>query len=284
MANLGFIGMGGMGGPMAGRLASAGHLLSLFDLDPGKLKPLSAEGAMACPHAKGVAETAQILFLMLPDTPDVEAVLFGKNGAAEGLSPGKIVVDMGSNSGAATRAFAVRLAKQGVSMADAPVSGSPAHATRGELAIIVGAEPAVLERIKPYLEVMGKSIVHVGGNGEGQIAKAANQIIVALTREAVAEALRFAAEAGTDPRRVREAMLGGLAGSRILEEQGESMIEAGFSPVFRTHHLRKDLDNLLNEAEGLGLDLPCSSLVRRLYGGGSSDGQEEVAAARRPVA
>lgn len=272
MANIGFIGTGIMGKPMAGHLLAAGHTLHIYDLDPAPLDELAAKGAVKCASSKEVAEKSDVVFLIVPDTPDVEEVLFGQDGAAEGLSSGNTLVDMSSISPVATKKIAARLAEQGVEMLDAPVSGGQIGAEQGSLTIMVGGKEQTFSAIKPYFELMGKSVNLVGGNGDGQTAKVSNQIIVALTLEAVSEALLFASKMGANPENVRQALLGGFAQSRILEVHGERMIKRTFEPGFRIRHQQKDLNNALSAARELGLSLPGTALAQELYNSINSDG------------
>jgi 2-hydroxy-3-oxopropionate reductase len=253
--NLGFIGLGIMGAPMAGHLAKAGH--RLFVHTRSSVRPeIRDSGASVCPSAKAVAQQADAIFLMLPDTPDVQKVLFGENGVAEGLGRGKTVVDMSSISPIETKGFAERIRALGSDYLDAPVSGGEVGAKAGSLTIMVGGEPAVFERVKPLLELMGKNITLVGSNGDGQTCKVANQIIVALNIAAVGEALVFASKAGADPAKVRQALMGGFAASRILEVHGERMIKRTFNPGFRIGLHQKDLGLALAGARALGVALP----------------------------
>jgi len=253
--NLGFIGLGIMGTPMAGHLAKAGH--RLFVHTRSKVRPEIAEsGATVCPTAKAVAQQADVIFLMLPDTPDVQKVLFGENGVAEGLTKGKTVVDMSSISPIETKAFAERIRALGCDYLDAPVSGGEVGAKAASLTIMVGGEPAAFERIQPLFALMGKNITLVGANGDGQTCKVANQIIVALNIAAVGEALVFASKAGADPAKVRQALMGGFAASRILEVHGERMIKRTFNPGFRIGLHQKDLSLALAGARALGVALP----------------------------
>jgi 2-hydroxy-3-oxopropionate reductase len=260
---IGFIGLGVMGRPMAGHLIDAGHELFL-----NRVKPVSQllveKGGRALDTARAVAESAEVVVLMLPDTPDVEAVLFGKDGVAEGLSKGKLVVDMSSVSPVATKGFAKRIGALGADYLDAPVSGGEVGAKNAALTIMVGGKPEVFERAKPLLEKMGKNITLVGGVGDGQTAKVANQIIVGLTIEAVAEALTFAKKAGADPAKVREALMGGFAASRILEVHGERMIKRTFDPGFRIRLHRKDLSLAVDAAKALNLSLPNAAATQQL--------------------
>ncbi len=272
MADLGFIGLGIMGKPMAGHLIKAGHRVLVYDINAAAVQELAAKGAVACRSSKEVAEKTGIIIIMVPDTPDVEAVLFGKDGLAEGVKAGSIVVDMSSISPIATKEFAKRLAAMRVEMLDAPVSGGQVGAENATLSIMVGGDPKVFEKIKPYFELMGKNIVHIGGNGDGQTCKVANQIVVALTIEAVGEALLFASKAGADPVRVRSALLGGFAQSRILELHGERMIKRTFNPGFRIRLHQKDLNLALQAARSMGLSLPNTASAQELFNAVAAQG------------
>ncbi|MES2633264.1 MAG: 2-hydroxy-3-oxopropionate reductase [Pseudomonadota bacterium] len=261
---IGFIGLGIMGGPMAGHLLGAGH--QLFVYTHGRVPNVIAESAATqCTNASEVAKRADIIFLMVPDTPDVEAALFGERGVAAGLSAGKTVVDMSSISPIATKTFAQKIRALGCDYLDAPVSGGEVGAKNATLSIMVGGEPEVFERVRPLFELMGKNITLVGGNGDGQTAKVANQIIVALNIEAVAEALLFAARAGADPARVRQALMGGFASSKILEVHGERMVRRTFEPGFRIELHQKDLNLALASARALGLSLPNTATAQELF-------------------
>jgi 2-hydroxy-3-oxopropionate reductase len=257
---LGFIGLGIMGAPMALHLVNAGH--ELFVNAARKVpEGIRASSATPCASAQEVARRADVVFLMVPDTPDVESVLFGEAGVAAALAePGggarKVVVDMSSISPIATKDFARRINALGADYVDAPVSGGEVGAKAASLTIMCGAEPAVFERVRPLLELMGKNITLVGGNGDGQTTKVANQIIVALNIAAVSEALLFAARAGADPAKVRQALMGGFASSRILEVHGERMIRRTFDPGFRIRLHQKDLGLALQGARELGVALP----------------------------
>jgi 2-hydroxy-3-oxopropionate reductase len=273
MVQLGFIGLGIMGKPMAGHLLDAGNKMHIFDVVPGPVKELSAKGAVACSSCKEVAQKSDIIIVMVPDTPDVEAVLFGKDGVAEGIKSGSIVVDMSSISPIATKEFAKKLDAKGVKMLDAPVSGGQVGAEKATLSIMVGGPSNIFEQIKPYFELMGKNIVHLGNNnGDGQTCKVSNQIVVALTIEAVAEALIFASKAGADPRKVREALLGGFAQSRILELHGERMIGRNFAPGFRVRLHQKDLNLALQSARTLGVSLPNTATAQELFNAIAAEG------------
>jgi 2-hydroxy-3-oxopropionate reductase len=264
MSKLGFIGLGIMGAPMAGHLIKAGHQVFLNTRSQVPAE-LSAAGGVTCASAQEVAEQADIIFLMLPDTPDVAKVLFGNQGVASGLkdvkrSPdglaGKTLVDMSSISPMDTKAFAQQINALGADYLDAPVSGGEVGAKAASLTIMVGGPEAAFERIKPLFELLGKNITLVGGNGDGQTCKVANQIIVALNIAAVGEALLFASKAGADPAKVRQALMGGFASSRILEVHGERMIKRTFNPGFRIKLHQKDLGLALQGARELGLALP----------------------------
>jgi 2-hydroxy-3-oxopropionate reductase len=255
MAKLGFIGLGIMG--FAGHLLKAGHEVSVYDLNSASIQELVSKGASACKSSKEVAQKSEIIIIIVQDTPDVEAVLFGKEGLAEGLKPGSIVVDMSSISPIATKEFAKRLAGIKVKMLDAPVSGGQVGAENATLSIMVGGDADIFEKIKPYFQLMGKNIVHVGGNGDGQTCKVANQIVVALNIEAVAEALLFASKAGADPAKVRAALMGGFAQSRILELHGERMLNRTFNPGFRIRLHQK-------EEGSYGFELPNTATAQEL--------------------
>ena len=272
---LGFIGLGIMGAPMALQLIKAGH--QLFVHTRGKLHPEIADSsATQCTSAKGVAERADVIFTMLPDTPDVEAVLFGKDGIAAGLSKGKTVVDMSSISPIETKAFAQKINALGCDYLDAPVSGGEVGAKAASLTIMVGGSEEAFARIKPLFELMGKNITLVGGNGDGQTTKVANQIIVALNIAAVGEALVFAAKAGADPAKVRQALMGGFASSRILEVHGERMIKRSFNPGFRIQLHQKDLSLALAGARALGVALPGTANAAQLMQACAANGMADL--------
>ncbi|HEX6003769.1 MAG TPA: 2-hydroxy-3-oxopropionate reductase [Burkholderiales bacterium] len=264
MSNIGFIGLGIMGKPMAANLIKGGHTLFLHSRSgvPGEL---TAAGGKACASSKEVAQKADIIITMVPDTPDVEKVLFGKDGVAEGLSKGKTVVDMSSISPIETKRYAKQINTAGCEYLDAPVSGGEVGARNAALTIMVGGSEATFARVKPIFELMGKNITLVGGNGDGQTCKVANQIIVALNIEAVGEALVFAAKAGADPAKVRQALMGGFAASRILEVHGERMIKRTFDPGFRIELHQKDLSLALSGARAMGLSLPNTATAQELF-------------------
>ena len=264
MSKIGFIGLGIMGAPMAGHLQAAGH--QLFVVAGRKIPDaLVKGGAKVCQSGKEIAQNAEIVILMVPDTPDVESVLFAANGVAEGLSAGKIVVDMSSISPIETKAFARRINERGCEYLDAPVSGGEVGAKAASLTIMVGGGEATFAKVKPLFELMGKNITLVGGNGDGQTCKVANQIIVALTIEAVGEALLFASKAGADAGRVRQALMGGFASSRILEVHGERMVKRTFNPGFRIELHQKDLNLALTAARKMGVSLPNTATCQELF-------------------
>jgi 2-hydroxy-3-oxopropionate reductase len=261
---LGFIGLGIMGAPMAGHLLAAGH--ELFVNTRSKVPDeLAKSAAIICASPAEVAQRANIIFTMVPDTPDVEKVLFGENGVAQGLSKGKIVVDMSSISPIATKEFAKKINVLGCEYLDAPVSGGQVGAKGGTLTIMVGGQDSTFQTVKPLFDLMGKNITLVGNNGAGQVTKVANQIIVALNIEAVSEALVFASKAGADPAKVREALMGGFAGSKILEVHAERMIKRTFDPGFRIELHQKDLNLALTSAKALGVSLPNTATAQELF-------------------
>ena len=261
--NIGFIGLGVMGRPMAEHLIAAGHTLALH-----RVKDLSRhlveQGGKALGSARAVAEASDVIILMLPDTPDVETVLFGPGGVAEGLSRGKLVIDMSSISPVATKDFAGRIKALGCDYLDAPVSGGDVGAKNAALTIMVGGARAVFDKALPLLQLMGKNITLIGDNGDGQTAKVANQIIVGLNIAAVAEALLFAKKAGADPAKVREALMGGFAASRVLEVHGERMVKRTFDPGFRIRLHRKDLSLAVDAAKALNIALPNAAATQQL--------------------
>ena len=261
---LGFVGLGIMGTPMAGHLLKAGHTLFVHSRSSVP-EGLIAAGATACASGQAVAQQADIIFIMVPDTPHVADVLFSANGVGAGLSAGKTVVDMSSISPIETKVFATKINALGCAYLDAPVSGGEVGAKNATLSIMVGGSEAVFAKVKPLFELIGKNITLVGGNGDGQTAKVANQIIVALNIEAVAEALLFAAKAGADPARVRQALMGGFASSKILEVHGERMIKRTFDPGFRIELHQKDLNLALASARALGVSLPNTATAQELF-------------------
>ena len=264
MSKLGFVGLGIMGAPMAGHLMAAGHHVFAYarkSLPAG----LVAKGLVECASTKDVASACDILFVMVPDTPDVDVVLFGQSGAADGLSKGKIVVDMSSISPIETKKYGAKIEALGCEYLDAPVSGGEVGAKAGTLSIMVGGKNEVFAKVRPLFELMGKNITLVGGIGAGQTAKVANQMIVAMTIEAVGEALLFAARAGADPASVRQALMGGFASSKILEVHGERMVKRTFDPGFRIALHQKDLNLALTAARQMGLSLPNTATCQELF-------------------
>lgn len=277
--DIGFIGLGVMGCPMANHLIQAGHNLSLNRVKEASCHLVEAGGTARTSPAE-IADNSDIVILMLPDTPDVEEVLFGKNGVASGLRKGALVIDMSSISPVATKAFAARIRETGGAYVDAPVSGGELGAKAGSLTIMIGGSDEDVARAMPLFEIMGKTITHVGGVGDGQTTKVANQIIVGLNIQAVAEALTFAKASGADPVKVREALMGGFADSTILKVHGERMVERTFAPGFRLRLHQKDLDLAVSAARGLNLALPNTSTVAQLMNGavGHGDGEKDHSA------
>lgn len=272
---VGFVGCGIMGRPMALNLIKGGYPLWVYARRPEVLQPLTAAGAIACATPQALAAHADVIITMVSDTPDVEEVIFGEQGIASGARAGTTVVDMSTISPSATVALARRLEQQGIDMLDAPVSGGEQGAINATLSIMVGSKAEVFERIKPLFACMGKNIVHIGGNGAGQVAKACNQIVVSVTLEAVAEALTFASKNGADPARVREALLGGSAYSKILEVHGKRMLAHDFKPGFKVGLHHKDMRIVMEAAHQSGVALPAASLVMQhlnsLMGTGGSE-------------
>ena len=261
---IGFIGIGIMGAPMACRLLDAGHEVAVNSRSAIRPEVLD-KGAREVSTAKEAAEKGDVIIIMVPDTPDVETVLFGENGVADGLSAGKIVIDMSSISPVETKKFAGKINALDCKYLDAPVSGGEVGAKAGTLTIMVGGDQETFDKARPLFEVMGQNITLVGRNGDGQTCKVANQIIVALTIEAVGEALLFASKAGADPARVREALMGGFASSKILEIHGERMIKRTFDPGFRIELHQKDLNLALTNARQLQMSLPNTATAQELF-------------------
>ena len=258
---VGFVGLGIMGRPQALNIRKAGYELAVWARRRESMQPLLDAGAVGCASPKEAAAASDVTFVMVADTPDVGQVILGPNGIIEGAKPGSVVVDMSTISPVVTREIAKELAGKNIEMLDAPVSGGDIGAINGTLSIMVGGKPGVFARVKPLFECMGKNIVHIGANGAGQVAKACNQIIAADTLEAVAEALTLARRNGADPARVREAMLGGFAWSKVLEVHGRRIVERDFKPGFKARLHRKDLKIVTDTAAHLGLALPQASLV-----------------------
>ncbi|MGC3984969.1 MAG: 2-hydroxy-3-oxopropionate reductase [Pseudorhodoferax sp.] len=272
---IGFIGLGIMGAPMALHLVNAGHELTYVKRSKVNAD-IAASSAKGVATAKEVAQAADVVILMLPDTPDVQAVLFGENGVAEGLTKGKLVVDMSSISPIETKAFAAKIEALGCDYVDAPVSGGEVGAKAASLTIMVGGSEAAFAKAQPLFEKMGKNITHVGAVGAGQTTKVANQIIVALNIAAVGEALVFASKAGADPAKVRQALMGGFASSRILEVHGERMIKRTFNPGFRIGLHQKDLGLALAGAKSMGVALPQTASAAQLMQTCAAQGWDQL--------
>jgi 2-hydroxy-3-oxopropionate reductase len=285
MDRIGFIGPGIMGRPMALNLIRAGHRLTVWGRRPEAAQPLAEAGAALAGSPREVAAASDVVFVIVSDTPDVEQVLFASDGVAAGAAPGSMVVDCSTISPAAARDMAARLAERGVEMLDAPVSGGEIGAIQGTLSIMAGGKPEVFGRVQPLLACMGKNIVHVGDSGAGQVAKACNQILAAVTIEGVAEALNFAARAGADPVRVREALMGGFAYSRALEFHGKRMLDGDFKPGFRARLFQKDMRIVLDNAHQLGLALPAAAMVAQHFNAmvGAGEGDLDGAALYRVI-
>ncbi len=256
-----FCGLGIMGRPQALNVMKAGHAMAVWARRRESMQPLAEAGATACASPSEAAALADVVFVMVSDTPDVEQVIFGPKGIIEGARSGTVVVDMSTISPVATRDMAKTLADKGIEMLDAPVSGGEVGAINGTLSIMVGGKPEVFARVKPLFECMGKNIVHIGANGAGQVAKACNQIVAAVTLEAVAEGMTLARRNGVDPAKVRDALMGGFAWSKVLEIHGRRILERDFKPGFKAKLHRKDLKIVTDTAAHLGLALPQASLV-----------------------
>lgn len=258
---LAFVGLGIMGLPMALNLRRAGFDVAVYNRTTARGDALKAEGAKLCASPKEVAENADIIFTCVSDTPDVEHVIFGAGGIIEGAKAGSVVVDMSTISPGATRDFAAKLALRDVAMLDAPVSGGETGAIAGTLSVMCGGKADVFARVKPYFEKMGKNIVHVGDHGAGQVAKACNQIVIAVSIEAVAEAMLLAEKCGVDGAKVREALLGGFAASKVLDIHGNRMLTNNYAPGFKAHLHRKDMGIVMDTAAKAGVALPAATLA-----------------------
>jgi len=278
--NLAFIGPGIMGRPMALHLMRAGHAMRVYARRPHTLQPLLEAGATACATPAEAARGAEIVFVMVSDTPDVQQVVLDAGGVIEGAAPGAVVVDMSTISPVATRAIAQRLADRGIDMLDAPVSGGEKGAREATLSIMVGGNADVFDRVRPLFEVLGRNIVRIGGHGAGQVAKACNQIVGAVTLEAVAEGMTLARKNGVDPARVRDALLAGYAWSRVLEMHGARMVSRDFTPGFKAKLHRKDLRIVTDTAAQLDIALPQSALIAQHLNAlvGMGCGEEDSAA------
>ncbi len=260
---LGFVGLGIMGLPMSLNLQRAGFTLSVYNRNPARAQTLEKAGAKLCRSPKEVAENADIIFICVSDTPDVEQVIFGTDGIIHGAKAGSIVVDMSTISPEETKKFARRLAEKNIEMIDAPISGGEAGAITGTLSIMAGGSAEAFARVKPYFEKLGKNIVHVGTNGAGQVAKACNQIVIAVSIEAVSEALLFAEKCGVDGRKVREALMGGFAGSKVMEVHGNRMLNDDYKPGFKAKLHRKDMGIVMDTAAKVKAFLPGAALATR---------------------
>ncbi len=283
--NVAFIGLGIMGRPMALNLHKAGHSVFVHGRRPESMTPLAQAGCTPCASAAEAAARAEVTFIMVSDTQDVEQVLFAESGVAQGAQPGSVVVDMSTISPTATRRYALDLKARGLDMLDAPVSGGDVGAINATLSIMVGGKPEVFERVQPLFVAMGKNIVLVGDHGAGQVAKACNQIVVAVTIEAVAEALTFARKNGVDVGKVRDALMGGFAASRILEVHGKRMLDNNYQPGFKTKLHQKDMNIVMQTAKELGLALPAAALVMQHLNAlmGSGDAELDSAAVMKVV-
>ncbi len=277
---LGFVGLGIMGRPMALNLLRTGYPLHVHARRAESMAPLTDAGALGADSPQAIARRADIIFIMVSDTSDVEAVVFGAHGLASAARPGSVVVDMSTISPLVTRDMAARLTGQGVTMLDAPVSGGEAGAIEGTLSIMIGGEAGTVARVMPLLQVLGKNVVHVGESGAGQVAKACNQITVSGAIAAVAEAMLFARQNGVDPYKVREALMGGFAGSRILDVHGKRMLDGQFAPGFKARLHQKDIHIVLETARQLGVAVPSSAWFAQLLNAlvGSGDGELDSSA------
>jgi 2-hydroxy-3-oxopropionate reductase len=279
--NIGFIGLGLMGRPLALHLATAGHTLHLWARRPASLDPFKEVAAHAHSSAAEVASHAEIVFTMVADAPDVREVTLGANGLAAGARPGLIVVDMSTINPNAAREIGKELGERGIEFLDAPVSGGEIGAINAALTIMVGGKPEVFEKVKPLFDKLGKSVTLIGASGAGQVAKACNQILTGVGVAAVAEAFNFAAKSGVDPAKVREALLGGFAYSRILENHGQRMLDRNFKPGFKAWMHQKDLRIVMEEAHRLGLMLPAAAATAQLFNAivGNGMGEDDSIAA-----
>lgn len=284
--NVGFVGLGIMGRPMALNLMKGGHRLWVWARREASMQPLRDAGATACASPQAVAEAGcEVIFTMVSDTPDVEQVILGENGIIHGVKPGAVVVDMSTISPVATRAMAGQLAAKGAEMLDAPVSGGEVGAVNGTLSIMVGGKQSVFEKVRPLFECMGKNIVLVGENGAGQVCKACNQVVVAGTITAVAEALTFARANNVDAAKVRDALMGGFAASRILEIHGKRMLDNDFKPGFKVRLHQKDMNIVTRTAHELGLALPLAAMTHQHLNAlmGAGDGELDSSAIVRTI-
>ena len=276
MERIGFIGLGAMGKPMAQNLLKAGFPLTVLTRTRSKAEDLLAAGARWCDTPKEIAEKSDVVITMLPDTPDVEAVVAGKDGVFDGMRPGMLIIDMSTISPITVRNLARDAEARGGDFLDAPVSGGDVGALNGTLSIMVGGKESAFNRAMPIFQAMGKTILRIGDAGAGQITKAANQILTSIHIDAAAEALAFAVKAGVDPRKVHQALLGGSAYSRILEKNGQKMMDRAFKPGFRMRLHRKDLDIAMEAGKAYGAALPITGHVRELMTQALADGQGDM--------
>ncbi len=273
---IGFIGLGIMGKPMARNLMKAGYALTVHNRSRGPVDELVSAGASAGKSPREVAAQTDLVITMVPDSPDVRQVVLGSEGVLEGLRAGTVLVDMSTISPIVTQEIAQAVGAKGGQMLDAPVSGGEKGAIEGTLSIMVGGPQEVFMRVRPIFEAMGKNIVYIGGHGAGQVTKACNQIVVALTIQAVSEALALAAKAGVDPAKVRQALLGGFAQSRILDQHGQRMLDRNFKPGFKVKLHQKDLNIALSTGKALGVPLPATAVVQEAFTALRGLGREEL--------
>jgi 2-hydroxy-3-oxopropionate reductase len=262
---VGFIGLGIMGGPMARNLMEAGYELTVHNRSPEKAEELGEAGATVAETPGEAAENSDVVITMLPDSPQVREVVAGEDGVLEGISQGSLVVDMSTISPVVTEELAEAVKQKGASMLDAPVSGGDVGAIEGTLSIMVGAEEADFERAKPLFEAMGTTITHVGPVGAGQVTKAANQIVVALTIEAVSEALVLGSRGGVSPEKILEVLSGGLAGNKVMEVKREKFLSHKFEPGGKVQFHHKDLGIALAAGREYGVVLPVTAVVYRMF-------------------
>lgn len=276
MARIGFIGLGIMGTPMARNLRRAGYELVVHNRSRPPVNALLAEGATDGRSPRAVAERCETVITMLPDSPDVREVVLGAGGVLEGLRPGSVLIDMSTISPIVTKEIASAVEARGATMIDAPVSGGEKGAIEATLSIMVGGPEAAVAKVRPIFEALGKNIVRIGEVGAGQVAKACNQIVVAVTIQAVGEALTLARKAGVDPARVREALLGGFAQSRILDAHGQRILDRNFAPGFRVRLHQKDLGIALDTGRATGTPLLATALVHEVFGALRAQGMEDL--------
>ncbi len=262
---VGFVGLGIMGRPMALNLLKSGHEVTVWARRPESMAPLLEAGAQGAANPAAVAAQADVVFSMVADAPDVREVMLGAQGVVQGKHPGLIAVDMSTIPPAAARSIAADLAEQGITFLDAPVSGGEVGAIAGTLSIMVGGDPVAFDKVQPLFACIGKSVVYIGESGTGQVAKAANQILTGIGVLAVAEAIAFAKKNGADPSRVREALMGGFAGSKILENHGQRMLDRNFKPGFKSWMHEKDMNIVMQTAHDLGLYLPASAATAQMF-------------------